>query len=180
MSITTRGLSLTKTLAEAGSTPVSLEEVKEYLVIDGNDHDTLLARLIEAATVAVEKYCGISLRETAITCRYEAAGRVEIPYGPVQSITSVEDADGSAVEYTQEGLAGSFIALDLQRTVPTVITYVAGYTEVDEALKLAITKKVVDDFEMRSGVNLSDQTRQLLPNNWQSAAKPYRRITWWA
>ena len=176
----TRGLSITKTVT--GASPVTLSEVKDYLLLgDNTTHDDLITRLIIAGTKAVEKYCNISLMAVSCTVRYEEAGRVELPYGPIQEVLSVEDKDGGEItDYTQEGLVGGFITLDLERDEPTVITYTAGYTDTPEDLKLSIIKWVTDNFEARTGFDMAGKaTVQMLPTHWKLLANSYRRIVWW-
>ena len=164
--------------------PVSLQEVKVFLELDDDftQYDTLLSSLITKARKTCEAYTNCSLVEKDIIARWEAAATEELPCGPVNSIDSVKDGSGNVLDassYTREGILGAFVKLRIDRELPTEVSYNAGYSEVPEGFKVAIMKQVCDDFEQRTGFDLSGRLAvQSFPNNWKEAIKQYRRITW--
>lgn len=176
----TRGFDIIK--VESGDEPVSLEMLKTYLEVRSDAHDSLLRDvLLIAARKRVERFLCVSLVESDITVRWEEiSGSEELPYGPVQELTSVTDEDNEIVAFKREGLMGSFVGINVTRSEPTIIRYKAGYPLPlkEEPIKLAIMKLVVDDFEERKGISLDPANK--LPNDWKATCRTYRRIPWTA
>lgn len=78
--------------------PITLAEVKLDRAIDHALHDDLLRALIHAARDYVEEYCGVSLVTQTREVGFDAFGsQLEIPYGPVQEIVSIEYLNGDSV-----------------------------------------------------------------------------------
>lgn len=154
--------------------------VKTYIGIETNVHDILLNRLIIAAREEFEKVSQISVVERQITAIWsEAYTFVRLPYIPHGSIISVKNSADTALildtDYKVQGskqkrIYGNFIN-------GLKVNYNAGYdvSDVPEEVKLAITKIVVENFEMRTGI--SAKNAYLLPNNWRKVAVSYRP-TW--
>ncbi|MCF0074034.1 hypothetical protein LZD49_26365 [Dyadobacter sp. CY261] len=173
----TRGFAYNR--VETGDEPVSLDLCKAHLEIRSGSHDVLLQTLIIAARKQVEKFLSVTLVASTITARWEELTTVEIPYGPVKTVTSVQDKDGGDASHTIEGLVPGFPDIKADRSAPTVIVYEAGYEQVPEDIQLAIIKLATDNFEQRTGVDVSGAAGyQLLPNNWMKTCATYRRITW--
>lgn len=142
--------------------PVTLEEAKAQCRVTHTSEDTLIEGYIAAATAYVEKQISLSLmtRTYALTLD-EFADTIELPRGPVQSVTSVEyvDEDGAtatvdAETYTVDlSSKPQWIVLNSDYSWPAVmtgvnmvtITYVAGadalpddLTDVKHAILLLI------------------------------------------
>jgi hypothetical protein len=106
--------SLKVTVAPA-TLPVSVNELKEFLRIDGSSEDTILEQFIQAATTAVELYISKSLITQTRTLTldwlpptpqtrlrtqddgyfylpyiFNGRGYLDLPYSPIQSITSLQ------------------------------------------------------------------------------------------
>ena len=174
----TRGFSISKEITSS-SEPVTLEMLKAHLQIDFTKHDTLLNIMLQAAREAVETFLCASLIETTITARWEELSTEELPYGPVNEIVSIYDGDGNSISGTAiEGLMKGFVSIKANRTSPTVVQYKAGYESVPYNIQLAIMKLATDNFEHRTGIDLTAGSSGLLPNNWKSVCYPYRRISW--
>ena len=175
-----RGLTIKFEDSVTGEEPVDLPLCKKYLAIDFDDHNELLSVLITEAREEVEKYCGITLFEKNITARWEYLTSAELPYGPIKSITSIQDKDDVSLNtdsYTIEGLYGSFMSLTDTSLSPVVARYLAGYDKCPFPLKLAIMKLVADQFEFRVSVTLTNMSTAL-PNDWKASASKYSRKTW--
>lgn len=92
---------LTAPIGEA----VSVERAKERLRIDGTADDADLARVIEAATAAVEKQTGLTLRATDFELGLDSwhdwpRGCIQLPAAPVRAVTEVVYLDADLVEQT--------------------------------------------------------------------------------
>jgi uncharacterized phiE125 gp8 family phage protein len=113
------------------STPaVTLAEIKSDLKIDYTDEDTFITELITLCQSRVESYTGVSCGTRsvqAILNNHE--GWMEIPYGPVQSITSAVDKEGNDLIATGELVTSgiAFLKIECPRSTYINITYVAGY-----------------------------------------------------
>lgn len=78
--------------------PVTLDEVKAHLRIDGNAEDVLLSSLILTSRLHVEAALDIALIDQTWTLqldRWPKACEVEIPLSPLHAITSVRVKDAS-------------------------------------------------------------------------------------
>ncbi len=82
--------------------PITVEELKLFARIDGNDEDSLLGSFIASARMLLESYLNRALIEQTITLRmdYWPGERIELPRSPLISITAVETLDESDVVTT--------------------------------------------------------------------------------
>lgn len=172
--------------------PVSVDEIKSYMRLEGlqdvdesdstpfTEDDELIERLIVAARKKLEKLYGISLiTKTLRAVITNQAGDIEIPDGPVQSITSLKDSSGNAItDYTIVGYTSDdedyddFIQLECSNCDKMVIEYEAGYTDVPEGLKVEIMRYVTWLFTYRG-----DQEKI---SQYQFGAGEYNRKSWLA
>jgi uncharacterized phiE125 gp8 family phage protein len=172
--------------------PVSVDEVKSYMRLEGfqdvddsdstvfDDDDTLISDLIVSARKRIEKYYGISLvPKTLRAVITNLAGDIEIPNGPVQTITSIRDRFGNLITtYTITGYTDDetsyddFIQLECPNYEKMVIEYEAGYTDVPEPMKIEIMRYVTWLFTYRG-----DQEKI---SQYQFGAGEYNRNSWLA
>lgn len=173
-------------VAAPAQEPVSTSDLKEHLRLD---HDLEMARLdsyLRAASRHIEQSIKRSLMAQTwrlVFDRRFPTGEVELPYPPVQSITSVAyvDAagasitlDSSAYRLTAGGEWGGVVAPAHGTNWPATrdtseaatITYVAGHTSpylVPEDLKHAVMLLAAHWFEHREGVM---EGREFMPMPW--------------
>lgn len=88
--------------APANAAIATLEEVKLQVRCDSDEEDALLRRALRAATVHVEKFCGISILPRKVRLdltRFPGGtGEIKVPIRPVrlvQSITYISPIDGT-------------------------------------------------------------------------------------
>lgn len=161
--------------------PVTLEEAKDHLEYTGTLKDRYIEGLIVTARRICESYTGLSFvtQERSINLDrfpWTNRGYLQIPYGPVQSITSVEyeDEDGNVVEMVENvgfyidtkssvarfyplnesGERGYWPTDVLDRANIISINYVAGFDDVSGVMlppqiKTAILMLVAKLFENR-------------------------------
>lgn len=83
---------------------IDLELVKTHLRVEGDDDDVLIQALIDAACAHIDGpagWLGRSIWAQTLELRQNVfCGPIRLPYGPVQSITSVEYVDTAGVEQT--------------------------------------------------------------------------------
>ena len=133
--------------------PVTLSEAKAWIKVADSytDDDTIITALITAARQMLEEYLTISIASKTYTIVLKnLLGDMELPYGPIVSVTSATDRDGETLtadtDYILEG--------EEYKRLITVTDYikfvdVAGFTTVPEALKLAIKMQVGYMYEHR-------------------------------
>lgn len=146
--------------------PVTLEEAKVQCRVLGSDHDDRLTALLEAAIAHVEHWTGKALGTQTLRTFYDAfSTALQLPRGPVQSISSVKYYDEYGVEQTASSSlyvadmvsdpAWVVLASDqswpatLSRANGVSIQYVAGFAEVPADMKMAVLMLVEAWFDGR-------------------------------
>lgn len=171
--------------------PVTLEEAKDYMRLEGfqdvddsspvefDDDDDLIESIITSSREAVEKYCGLSLVSKTLTVLLtNKAGMIQLPYGPVVSVTQLTEEDGTEIEaenYTVLGTHHKYLKSPLYENM--YITYTAGYDvdECPESLKQAILIEVLYRYENRGDIENEGLSRAA-----RIKAKPFKQTVWLA
>jgi uncharacterized phiE125 gp8 family phage protein len=172
--------------------PVTVEELRDWLRLDGSDQDTILARLITAGRMALEH--AIQRRIMAERWRvtlnaWPKACIVPLPISPVQSIVAVRvyDSSGQPQVLTSDlyrlSRCGLIPRLKLEGDVPKPgiresgieIDVVAGYgatpDDVPGPLRMALRLLVTRWHE-----NRGDADPGPLPADVMALVAPYRRM----
>lgn len=155
--------------------PVTLAEAKRWLRVDSSDDDADIAALIVEAREKVEADSGVALItqvKTAFIAGFRSLwGDVNIPYPPLQSVSSVKflDMGGTLLTIdptTYVSQAGSIPArlwVPLGRSWPITgpypdavqVTYVCGFGDsadaVPMAAKMALRSRLVTTYLYRPG-----------------------------
>lgn len=169
-------------MAEAGSEPVTIEELKALLNMNfagsGNygDDDDLLTSLIPVCREIIEHYCGISIKAKTIQAivRNECGG-VDLPFGPVVSIASALDINGNTVSLTTLGDKWRSIfepTLDYIKVTYTVGFQAIGYNATPKALRQAILEEAAWRYLNRGTAEGLGSTQA------KALCSPYKRKTW--
>ena len=148
--------------------PLTLAVVKQWLKVDGNSDDSLITTLIEQSRDLIEAYLGRSLIEYDITLTATARREVELPYGPVDSITSVKDNDGNDVDYKYYGFT-----VTLDSPVDTVINY-RTTGDLPKGLELGWLEAIAYLYEFRGDDKQAFKMALYQNQNLQ----PYRMRVW--
>lgn len=155
--------------AESITEPVTLAEVKAWLIIDtvNTDDDTLLTALISEVRAAIESKTKLSLVERTIIVTADLTREFKLPHGPIRSIDEVLFRKGTVngaadyetlttEDYTTDG--EDFKVICSQRRGRHKITCTTGYgadEEIDydnptpEDLKKAILMEIAYRYEHR-------------------------------
>jgi uncharacterized phiE125 gp8 family phage protein len=156
--------------------PVSLTEAKANMkIVDFTTDDTLITSLIKSSRLHLEKFTSLSFGTKNIVAilendRYE----FEIPYGPIQSVTSVEKWDGDEWVTLKADTDYYVVGDDLKVFTYSKfrITYVAGYTSLPEDLKTDIKTLTAWQYQNR-GIQINDANSDF--PNYLNAWK-YRKV----
>lgn len=169
--------------------PVSLTEVKQHLNLlfdteesyEFDDDDTYLTSLITQCRQSLEEYTGLSFAEKTLKAiiRNEC-GDIEIPAGPVITISSIKDSDGDTIATTDYTVRGNqFKWVESPAACYLELNYTAGYTTIPAPLKRAILEEIAFRYN-----NRGDQQQEYANANvslCQSAinlAAPFKRRSW--
>ena len=176
--------------------PVTLQEVKDHLRVDGTDDDALISALITAAREHVDGrdgWLGRALCTQTWDCHYDVFpddGLLYLPLAPVQSVTSVKYVDPDGVQQTFSS-ANYALGADLDwsprvilgwdkswpsvRAVPEAVTVrvVAGYASVPRPICQALLLLIGHWHEHREAV--MEGTFREVPTTVSALLTPYRR-----
>lgn len=172
--------------------PVTRTEAKNHCRVDGTADDGLIDGLIAAATDYVVQYTGRSLgSQTLRQTLDEFADSMELPRGPVQSVSNIKYDDADGVEQTlsedvyQANLTSdpAWIVRSSDQSWPATldavntvrITYVAGYSTVPASIKQAILLLIGDWYDGRSNT-VAGQVSQM-PHAVEALLCNYRAFT---
>lgn len=151
--------------SEPAAEPVSTAEAKTHLRVTGSDDDTYIDTLVKSARRHVEQHLHRALITQTRALRldeFPSEDCIELPYGPVQSVSSVAylDADGATQTWSSANYRADIysvpprVSLAYGISWPTTrgvshsvtVTYVCGYgttgasvpTEIVHAIKLIV------------------------------------------
>lgn len=173
--------------------PVSLDEMKLYLRLDGDAEDTLVGAMISAARLTVEATLNCALLEQVWrlrVLRWASAGAVIAPIRPLRRLVAVRSVDAAGAGTDLE-LAGfrvdaavhAIIALDRTPDIPAsghveidvAVGYGALASEVPEPLRLAVRTLVANWFDNR-GEAPAARGAPLLPDAVRALLAPFRSM----
>jgi uncharacterized phiE125 gp8 family phage protein len=173
---------VTTDVASLAAEPVTLVQVKRHLSLQFDtsgsyqfdDDDTKLEELIVQSREFLEQFTGLSMAsKTYKAILRNECGGIEIPYGPITSITSVKDIDGNVlINGTSYQLKGNqFYEIVSPASCYIEVVYVSGYTptNIPAGLKRALLEQIAFNY-----VNAGDQ-QQSLCNSAMEKAAPYSR-----
>lgn len=154
--------------------PVSVAEAKAALLVDHDQDDALIARLVASATEEAERLAGRAFVSRTVELVLDAwpADVIRLPYPPVQSVTSVTYYDDDNVLGTVASSAyisvldvvpplvmlangQSWPSVSLRPVSPIRVRYVAGYgaaSAVPERYRALILGLVAVDYESREAI----------------------------
>jgi uncharacterized phiE125 gp8 family phage protein len=177
---------------------VSVADMRAHLRVDGTDEDGLIASLIDAAVAYLDGWQGVlGMALGAQRWRLEAdafpAGEIEIPFGPVIEVQTVEyrDASGAfvtipALDYrVQIGTRGARIA-PVSGWWPSVdelgavrVTFRAGHTTlaaIHKAVPLIVKLLVAHWYENREAVAVAGRGAAEMPMSATALIAAVRRF----
>ena len=171
-------LQLNKTVT--GTEPITLDEAKAWMRVDGATDDILITSLITQVRELVEEYLNISIVETTIKLTASERKELVLPYGPVIVISSCVDTDADPVSYDWNGFYMTFDQGTYSVTggsslyVQTLTTYDTGLTDVPGGLKLGMLEVLLWLYENRGD---SSGFQMMLYQNQN--LQPYRNNNVW-
>ncbi len=178
---------------------VSLAEAKAQCRVDHADQDALIERMVEQATSYLDGYSGI-IGQALVTQTWELVldrfpcGPVQIPLGPLQSVTSVKHDDSNGDELTFDAAnyvvdnvsKPGWVVLNRDASWPATldavnavrIRFVCGFgapSEVPAAIRGAVLM-LVGDFYANREASIVGTNAQELPFSVNMLIAPFRRV----
>lgn len=173
--------------------PVTLEEVKAHLRVDGDDENLLISALIAAAVEHIDGRDGW-LGRAILTQEWELRldgfpKEIQVPLPPLQAVSSIKYIDTEGVEQTLDPsvykvLTGETakVVLDYNQSWPWTrdelesvrIQFTAGYggaTDVPSPIKAAILLHIGTLYRDREATG---QAQSELPMAYGALLAPYR------
>jgi uncharacterized phiE125 gp8 family phage protein len=167
----------------AASDPVTVDELKLYLRIDGNSEDAGLCGLISSATSQAEAWTGRAFVTRTIKTWFDRCPDgpiIELPLSPVSAVTAVtsyNDAGTAAVlaaTVYQADIYGEPARIclhnaqswptDLRSANAVCVEYICGYGEaeaVPDGIKEAIKALAAHAYEGRGDQKMADASKTL-------------------
>jgi len=174
----------TTTGGATSTEPVTIQEVKDYLRLEGfiddiespssdyDDDDEIISDLITSARQRLEAFTGLSFIPKTYQIEIcNLAGDFVIPYGPVTEILGVEDTSGTALTYTTT-INLSKLKTPVQDDI--VIEYVCGYAVLPKGLKEAMMKEIAYRY-----TNRGDEVTAALCAQAINLASPFKEAGTW-
>lgn len=130
-------------------------EFKEWGKIDSSVENSLIALLITSSRIMCERYTGVSFipKEIRVILN-NSNGGIFLPYGPIGTISDVNDIDGNEIPTTDYKVTGNLFK---QLQYPTLsfidMTYTGGYTTCPENIVTAVKMQTLYLFENRGDEN---------------------------
>jgi len=156
-------------LTQPTQEPVTLQEAKNHLRVDGNQDDALIQMCISSARMMFEKSCEITIAQTTLQLSMDGFPEtIFLPFGPVSSIVDVEYTDANNDDQSLDDWVEDIVS-NPSRITPVLngvfpdtaeiinsvwVTYTAGWapSAVPKLLKSGILFYVGHLFENREAV----------------------------
>ena len=183
--------------SEPAAEPVSTADMKAWLKVGNTADDDLIDDLVKAVRQEVELYLNRSLiTQTRVAHFDQFSTFVDIPYGPIQSISQVKRIDPDESEttltenidfyikssrdvrlYFPEGtnLGFEYVPITGETIYGLQVQYIAGYgmaTAIPDAIIKTIKKLVAYDYADRMGELSMESNRSRLFNE----IHPYKNL----
>jgi len=129
---------------EAEEELLTVAEAKNFCRIDLVNDDAIIGDLIKAAREIVEEYCCVSLLARTITATLQnELGGISLPYGPVVSVASITDENGTVIDSDSYVLTGNnFKSIKTPFDGLITVVYDAGYSNLLKHYKDAMLNQV--------------------------------------
>lgn len=134
--------------------PITVDEAKQWLNVDYDDQDEVIASIIKAARLKIEKRCGISIAMKQYRMKLAGfGGKIELTYPPVVSVDSVKYLDEDGVEQTIDAAAYVLIEDDYAPYIHPLESWPKDVAARPDAVRVEFT----------SGVDIEDSPPDEVP-----------------
>ena len=143
-----------KITADISSEPVTASEAREWVALDTTLQDTMLGKMLKGARKKIQRLVGQFYGEHTceLTCVMESDGYLELPYSPINSISSVVIfKNGSTETLTSDDyeLENGMLYCQAAIGYNVTVTYKAGYSAMPEEIRNLVLKQFAYDYTNR-------------------------------
>jgi len=153
--------------------PVTLAQAKAWLRVTHDDEDDIISALITAARQRCEGLINKSFVERTVTAIVRNdLGNIKLPYGPVNTVSSVSDSEGGEYgsgDYNITGISDKRLGYPMASYVKVV--YTAGYVALPEQFKTAIKMQLSWMYTHRG-----DDEGTVIAPDAKAILNPYRSV----
>ena len=157
--------------SKAATALISTADMKAFARVDASytGDDTLIDTLVDEVTELAQEYTQRSFINRTLIAEWDSVrgDGIILPYGQVQSITTVEtiDTTGAATALTSDDYEFINGKIYIHTHYGLRVTYVSGYgatvADVPAAIKLAVKKAVLDQYDNRENQVVGDNVDTL-------------------
>lgn len=132
-----------------GDPIITLDQAKSWLKMDGITADNEnIQSIIDAGIEWIERICAISIQAYTVTATVEIHNRIELPYGPVTEIISINDVPFADVKGCR--IIGPSIGFPrLAGYGLFIVVYKTGYNPIPPGIFLALKEYISWCYEHR-------------------------------
>ena len=157
---------------------LTIAEAKLYLKVDGDADDGVIQQLIAGVRDITEMYLQRSVVINIVTLNTDKS-EIALPFGPVDTITSVTDDDGNDVEYTWDGTtltSDQHMVISVTAGVSSNLSQVVYESDgvLSEGLKTAMLQVLAKFYDHRGDEDMFSSSMMWANTNLQ----PYREFVW--
>lgn len=141
-----------KIVSDLTTEPVSLSDAKLWMrIADYTSDDTLITSLIKSSRILLEQFTGLSFGTKTIEATFDITNEADIPYSPLQSMTSVYRRDNNTWTLMTNNVDYWILNDSIKVAFPGLykLTYQAGYASLPESLKTDIKVITAWQYENR-------------------------------
>ncbi len=169
----------------------TLENAKQYLGLTAAADDTLLGRLITAASAWIKSFLNRDVLETAYLDTFDGTGtpKLMLPQYPITSLTSVT-VDGVAVDLATLVFRGAVLTRTDGAIFPmgygnVAVSYKAGFTAIPADIEQACVEIVGWNYKVRDRIGHASKTiqgevvafqTQDIPNQAKTLLNNWRKV----
>lgn len=159
-----------KIINAPGDQPITLQDAKDYLRVDGVAEDRLIRRLIANATNACQEFSNRTFIETGYGLTFDAAAAADytlnVDHSPIIDHAVVATLAGQPLTLDACLDGYKLILKDVPKDAHVTITVNAGYTDdpdlLPAALAQAVMTLVAHWYENRDQADVPDNVRRIL------------------
>lgn len=151
------------TFTNTGSEPITTADMKSWAKIDTSADDTLIDNLITEVIDTVERQYNFAIVDKDVTAVYEQyTERVDLPYKPVKSISSIDRLDEGTKETIESDdyrLQGGVLYIYEQYRSESrwwrqglEVSYKAGWSSIPKAISLGLKQAILSNYEDREDI----------------------------
>lgn len=147
-------IKITVTPTDPLAEPLVLSDVKEWLIVEHDEDDTLITNIMKGVKIAFQNWAKICLTEATVVVIVDLkCGEFKIPRLPFGEIVSISakdtDAESGYTELNADDYEVIGDSICIERLGITRVEYSAGYETIPDDIKIAMFSEIAYRYENR-------------------------------